>query len=263
MSPSHPNIGICKLCHSRGELRDSHFIPKSAYRLILRSEGTPPVVIKPTVAMQTNEQVRDYVLCQTCEQRFNESGEQWVMEHCYRDGQGFKLKDLIDSTEPVMGNGLKMYSASGIPQINVEKLTYFIASIMWRGAIHEWKSGKDKIRRVYLAKYTKELQSYLLGEAAFPQNAVLWVSIIPDSKLWNTVSPPYGEKLNQCWRYKFIFLGISFMFFLGARIDPIIRRTCIYRSPEKFIFMGDETSEMVIRDFGKLIRQSRPVGSLK
>jgi hypothetical protein len=263
MSSSKSIIGKCKLCHSHGELRDSHFIPKSAYRLIQRSEGEPPVVIKHTVAMQTNEQVRDYVLCQKCEQRFNENGERWVMEHCYRDGQGFKLKDLIDATEPLMGNGLKVYSAAGIPQIDVEKLTYFVASIMWRISAHEWKSGKDKIRRLYLGKYTEELRHYLLGETAFPPNAALWISIIPDSNLWNIVTPPYGEKLNQCWRYKSPFLGISFMFFLGARIDPIIRRTCTYRSPEKFVFVSDEASEMVIRDFGRLITKSRPVGSLK
>jgi hypothetical protein len=185
------------------------------------------------------------------------------MEHCYRDGQGFRLKELIEATDPSMNNGLRVYSAVGIPQIDMEKLTYFVASIMWRGSVHDWKSGKDKIRRLYLGKYTEELRRYLLGEMAFPSNAALWVSIIPESGLWNTVTAPYGERLNQCWRYKFPFLGISFMFFLGARIDPIIRRMCAYRSPEKFIFISDEASNMLIRDFGKLITKSRQIGSLK
>jgi hypothetical protein len=161
------------------------------------------------------------------------------MGHCHRAGQGFRLKDLIDAAKPVGVIGLKVYAAAGIPQINVEKLTYFIASIMWRGAAHEWKSGRDKIRRLFLgSRYEEELRRYLLGEAAFPQNAALWVSVIPESGLWNTVSAPYGERLNQCWRYKFIFLGVTFMFFLGARIDPIIRKMCTYRSEEHFIFYG-------------------------
>jgi len=252
--------GVCKLCLLQSELQDSHFLPKSAYKLIQQSENEPPVVIKHTVTLQTNEQMRDYVLCRKCEQLFNENGERWVMEHCFRNDGGFKLKNFIEASSPVMGNGLKVYSAAAIPQIDVEKLAYFVTSVVWRASIHDWKSGKDRIRRLYLGKYTEELRRYLLGETPFPENAAVWVSIIPEPGLWMTASPPYGERLNECWRYKLPFLGISFMFFLGARIDQTIRRMCTLRSPEKFVYMGDVASEMVIRDFGRLIVKSRPVG---
>jgi hypothetical protein len=256
--------GTCRLCRSCSELREGHLIPAAAYKLIQRSGGAPPVVIKAAVTIQKHEQATGYILCANCEQRFSENGEQWVMEHCFRSGEGFKLKDLVDASEPVMGNGLKVYSAANIPQINVCKLAYFVASVMWRGSCHAWKSGRDNIRTPKLGpKYEEEIRRYLMEETDFPTNAVLWVSIVPTLEIWNSFSVPYGEKLGLFWRYKFQFLGIAFMFFVGKLIDPTIRRLCTLRSPEKFIFMGDDTAEFVIRDAGRLIKKSRLVKSMK
>lgn len=260
--PNNPKQGICKLCHSQGELRESHLIPKAAYRLIQRSENAPPVVIKPTVSMPTNEQVKDYVLCHTCEQLFSKNGEDWVLKHCFRNDAGFKLKDLIDAARPVMGNGLKVYSALTIPQIDIEKLVYFAASVIWRAAIHNWKSGKDSIRRLLLGKYADELRRYLLGEALFPMGAAIWVNIIPNPVLWIVTTPPAGEKFNSCWKYQFPFLGFVFTLFLGSQINSAIQRMCTLRSPENFVYISDDVCEEIIRGFGKLMSQSRPVGSL-
>ncbi|HEY1403564.1 MAG TPA: hypothetical protein VGB05_05520 [Pyrinomonadaceae bacterium] len=214
------------------------------------------------MALHTNDQVRDYVLCPRCEQRFDENGERWVMRNCYRGDHKFKLKDFIDASQPVIETRSQVYSAALIPQIDIEKLTYFVASIIWRNSVHDWRSGKDKVARIYLGPYREELRHYLLGETSFPQNAALVLSIIPDSNLWNFFSFPIGGKVNQHWQYNFSLLGLSFMFFLGGLIDPIITKICTYRSPEKFIFMTDDANQMVFRDFGKLIKKSRPVGSL-
>jgi hypothetical protein len=252
--------GVCKLCRATGELRRSHFIPAGAYRLIQESADDPPVVVKSAITIQKNEQATDYILCPRCEQRFNKNGERWVLDYCYRAGEGFRLKNLIDGTKPLWGNGLKVYSARNFPEIDVEKLAYFAASILWRGSAHLWKSGRETIQTPSLgSRYEEELRTYLLGEASFPDNAAIWVSIIPTEDLWSAVSVPYGEKLQQFWRYKFIFLGIVFMFFVGKLISPTIRRACSFRSPERFIFVGDKTADMVIQDFGRLIGKSNRV----
>lgn len=257
-------LGQCKLCHSTGELLDSHFIPRAAYKLIQQSDKEPPIAVRSTITLQTNEQITDYVFCAACEDRFNKNGEAWVMKYCARSADEFRLKQLIDDSKPIAGNGLKVYSAAQIPQINVEKLAYFAASIIWRAAIHNWRFGKQEIRRFYLGtRYMEELRQYLLGESSFPQNSVVWVSIISEPKLWGSFVAPYGEKFNQCWRYKFPFLGISFMFFLGKLIDPQIRSMCTLRSERKLLYTGDQDNEMVIRDLGRVISKSRPVGSLR
>jgi hypothetical protein len=265
-NPSNPKIGTCKLCGTVGELRESHYMPKSAYKLIKRANKNAPVVLKKTVAIQKDEQIKDYVLCQSCEQRFSENGEKWVMQFCHRDGEGFKLKELIEASKPLLQDShkLRVYSAANIAEIDIEKLAYFAASILWRGSAHKWKSGRDQLNGLDLGtKYEEELRRYLLGQTTFPRNAVLWVSVIPSAELSNTLLVPTGEKKGSCWRYKFTIQGITFTFFLGNRIDKGIRSFCAYRSPEKFIFSGDDVSKHVIEDATPLLKSAKPVGSLK
>jgi len=263
MSPRSPTHGECKLCYATGELRDSHFIPKAAYKIIKESEGESPVVVNAEVSLQSDSQMKDYVLCPQCEERFNKNGESWVMKYCSRNAEGFKLKELIDASKPLGGNGLKVYSAALIPEIDLDQITYFASSIVWRAAVHKWKLGKKRIEPIYLGPYREELRRYLLGETHFPKNAVVWVSVIPEEKLWNVFIPPYGEKVNQCKRYKFPFLGISIMVFLGNQIDSTFRDMCTLRSEKHFIYTGDPSTEMIIRDFGRVVAKARPVGSLK
>jgi len=57
MSSSNPTHGECKLCHATGELRDSHFIPKAAYKIIKESQGESPVVVNAEVSLQTDNQI--------------------------------------------------------------------------------------------------------------------------------------------------------------------------------------------------------------
>jgi hypothetical protein len=59
-----------------------------------------------------------------------------VMNNCYRDGQGFALKDALDAAQPIydFGGGEKLYFANQINGIDVEKLAYFAASVFWRAS---------------------------------------------------------------------------------------------------------------------------------
>ena len=56
-----------------------------------------------------------------------------------------------------------------------------------------------------------------------------------------------------------VFLSCSS---LGRPSTRRFEGMCTLRSPEKFVYMGDVASEMVIRDLGRLIVESRPVGSM-
>ena len=257
------SYGQCKLCLSTGELRNSHFIPKSAYKLIQQSEAAPPIAVRPTLTIQTNDQMKDYLFCAACEDRLNKNGEAWVMKYCSRNAEGFRLKELLDAAEPVASNGLKVYSASEIPEIDIEKLAYFAVSVFWRGAIHYWSFGKQKIKRLYLGSYTEELRRYLLKEEEVPKHSVIWISVITEPKLWNSFVAPYGERLEQCYRYKFHFLGISFMLFLGKLINTQFRSMCTLRSASRLLYSGEPANEVVIEDLGRVIRKSALAGSLK
>ena len=47
----NPKVGACCLCLSHNDLPESHFMPGAAYRLVQKSGGQPPVVIKSTVSI--------------------------------------------------------------------------------------------------------------------------------------------------------------------------------------------------------------------
>ena len=96
MSTNITTQGECRLCRATGELRVSHFMPKAAYKIIKESDGESPVVVNADVSLQTDRQMKDYVLCPKCEERFNKNGENWVMKYCSRNADGFKLKELIE-----------------------------------------------------------------------------------------------------------------------------------------------------------------------
>src|SRR5262245_55459910 len=190
-------IGKCKLCRKDGiELKRSHYIPAGAYKAIRNSMDQAPIVIKSVVTIKKDEQVTDFVLCAECEQRFSKNGEAWIMKYCHQPDAGFRLKEILDGMTSIgKGDRMSFYSAVEAPEIDVEKITYFVSSIMWRGSAHSWKSGKDKLNTPNLGPYEEELRRYLLGETGFPEHAVIWISVVTDPKLWVTVSPPYGEKI--------------------------------------------------------------------
>lgn len=90
----HLPQGTCKLCHQTKDLRDSDFIPAAMYKYIRATslKNPNPVVVGPGRTIRTSEQVRDYLLCAECEDRFNKNGEQEVLKWaCKRDR--FPLED--------------------------------------------------------------------------------------------------------------------------------------------------------------------------
>src|SRR5262249_23564218 len=160
---------------------------------------------------------------------------------------------------------LQGYAAATIPEIDTEKLAYFAASIIWRGAVHQWRLEEIPVATLEIGpKYKEELRLYLLGEAAFPANAVVWVSVVPSAGLSSTFTPAYGEKdqIRQFWKYRFTLLGITFIFLLGNRLDWQARLMCTYRSPGKWIYSGENVDENLIRDLAPSMRTAKPVGAL-
>ena len=83
------------------ELRDSHLLSKAAYKILRKSQdGDSPIMVDREIALITDSQVRGHVLCGKCEDLLNKNGEGWVLRHCYRAAEGFRLRDLLYEIEP-------------------------------------------------------------------------------------------------------------------------------------------------------------------
>jgi hypothetical protein len=85
--------GKCRLCLQDRELRSSHLLPKSMYKLLRNDEfsNPNPFVHGPERSVQTSKQAQQYLLCHDCEQRFSKRGEAWVMSHCWRSVGEFDI----------------------------------------------------------------------------------------------------------------------------------------------------------------------------
>lgn len=44
--------------------------------------GEDPVLVKKSTAFVSSAQARAYLLCEECERRFNDGGEDWVLKNC-------------------------------------------------------------------------------------------------------------------------------------------------------------------------------------
>jgi len=88
-------IGPCHLCKVVTTLQRSHVLPAGFYRRMLDhgAKNPNPVLLTHGSAVQSSKQVTAPILCGSCEQRFNQGGERWVLAHCF-DGKGkFLLRE--------------------------------------------------------------------------------------------------------------------------------------------------------------------------
>ncbi len=209
-----------------------------------RLKNPNPIVVTPDMKLATSMQVADYLLCDKCEQRFAANGEKWVLVNCRQDKQTFPLQSAINTSKPEWSNdGLLAFAGRRISGIDVNKIVYFGASVLWRGSAHQWRHGNKIIERLSLGNYERELQQFLLGTGDFPVNGAMCVHVSPLKSFHPAMIFPRGVKRDTCHEYKFLVPGITFQLFLGSQLEPIMRRLCTWRSPEGFIFVSAEQSE--------------------
>jgi hypothetical protein len=238
-----PKIGKCALCLIEGkQLRDSHYVPAGVYR-VLRDEsaedGNPnPILLGERAAIQTSKQITDYLLCPECEDRLNRNGENYFLKICWRRN-GFKLHAILDATPPsLLFPRIKVYAAANFPEINVQAISYFAASMFWRASVHDWNGRGDE--QIQLGPYEQQFRKYLMAESDFPVDCALWVSV-PDTITPFTPSSfiPYGGRINGMWQYTSFILGVGFQLYVGNGVSQAHRELCFVRGKGHPIVKSD------------------------
>jgi hypothetical protein len=223
-------IGKCKLCLRDGvDLQQSHFLSAGIYRILRdRGEKNPnPYLLTKAGAVQTSRQEKTWLLCRDCEQRFSKNGENWVLKYCLRADHSFPLAALLASSAPELVSTMtatKVYFASRIPEVDISALSYFAASMFWRGSVYPW--NEDGSIPVPLGPFGEPFRRYLMGLADFPQHCALWVAVRRGTEIDRLTHPPLGERRDMFHVHTFPMPGFGFSLTASKHLPARYRARC-------------------------------------
>ena len=247
----------CALCLRNRELRDSHLIPKAAYRLIKKTSGESPVVITKGLVSTTDLQVHRYLLCDECEQRFA-GPERYALFQCNR-GRRFRLQELLGTLTPLVENADPVpYDTSGVPGLlDIPSLVYFSSSLLWRASVSTWRFWGQMITLDLGRKYNEEFRRYLLGESGFPADAAVWISVTSSREPPFVCVGPHLRSKTTYHQFEMQIFGIRWSMFVGREIHPTVRRMCSLRAPEGFIYSSNSPDSLAVQGVGNLMTTAR------
>ena len=245
-----PPVGKCRLCGREGELKESHLLPRSTYVLLQRRAGVKnprPLFISDTFAGQIQSQFKDYLLCTSCEQRFSDNGETWLMGNCYRDDKHFFIREKILQTPPVFeleDPAITIYSATLAPEIQSDKIIYFALSVFWRAAVHDWYIPEHaEPVRIDLGPFEPRIRGFLLGEVAFPDCVALGVRVASPLVYTGGVMLPTWSRQDGWRAHKFMIPGVEFTLHVGSKIPAAVMKVSFGTSSGRHIMVSQEVDE--------------------
>ena len=216
----------CALCKNTRPLCDSHLLPKSAYAILrqLNPGLGSPLLMDDDSFCYADKQLKSYLLCEDCEQRFRARGEDWVMANCYRGPSNFRLKRVLEAHGPFGSNqNGQLFAVRDIADVHIHELIYFASSVFWKAGAETWRRSKKPIH-IELGKYLEHLRLYLLDESTFPKDMALhvWVSCwdidAKESRLSAVCHPPQSDRIEGVRSHKFGIPGLSFQLMVGSNI---------------------------------------------
>lgn len=246
-------IGRCRLCLTDNvELCDSHILPKFGYKRVRPEKGGGPVRFDGKVAVQTDAQLTEYLLCRKCEDRFMKVETRWA-PLVYKDGK-FPIQDELGEE---IGKAPDL--ARELGSVSREDAIYLAASVVWRGSVCSQLTPN-------LGKYEDEFRRFLLGEAAFPQNAEVMLSILGEQKserfpeMYQVLVPPWMEREGGCHFHRFILCGCLFAVWVGARLPTTLEYHGLVRGSQPLVLVGNHDG--VVQLLAEQVASSRPKGKL-
>jgi len=158
--------GVCKLCRKRRILCKSHYLGRALYALS-RVNGENPVVMTPQLVTLSPRQMWAHLLCRECEERFCKCGEKPVMQLLNGKDQ-FPLLNRMQLALAVKKDGDAVTFSGTAMGIDTTPLAYFALSLVWRGAVHKWKTLKGQQHSWNLANTKSQSEGTYSAKPVFP-----------------------------------------------------------------------------------------------
>ena len=230
--------GACKLCLNEADLQRSHYLGRALY-VLARDDGKLPILMSPELVIQSQRQIKDYLLCLECERLFTRRGENYLMRMVNRRN-GFKIMELVRANPKRRVEGeYSTYSAIDM-DIDTDALAYFALSVIWRGA-HVWPTLNGRATGgLQRSDHEERLRRYLLGTAPYPRGVIVKIFVASDYAFQNFITfPRVNPDQQDATVLTFLVRGIWFDVVLGDSLPAYMHGSCCVNSPEKLIFVGD------------------------
>ncbi len=205
-STNSPVVGTCKLCGNERPLKNSHVLaPSWAFNRVLAGSSSGQfVAFDGRSAILTNNNQREHMLCNDCEQRFSVF-ENYVSTVTVQTNGDFPARVGL-SPDPVVPE-------ARLGPLDREKITRFAASIFWRMSV----SSRQHFRLD--PPFESAFHDYLDSDhLPFPSNACLIVSLAShrgrpiDQFILQARGAPLGESRTG---HVFLIWGLECMLVLG------------------------------------------------
>jgi len=260
------NVGRCGLCFEERELQDSHLMPAALYKLIRKRSHAPnpnPVVVTGKRSFTTSDQVSAHFLCHDCEERFHSKGEDYVLSQCAKPSGTFKLRELLEASDPVASTSqASAYKVSDLLGNKADKYLYFAASVFWRASARSWTFDSQELPVSLGYPYQEQLRLYLLGEGGFPPKARLWVHVSRETEFASCTVFPYSERGEGKWRHKFYIPGVLFILFLGGSVPEDLDQWALNAADGGVMCLTRVEDDSLYEGSVSLVRESRPSRNL-
>ena len=222
---------------------------------IADGEEPQPDDFRRGFAFQSSAPFKDFLLCEQCEKRFQENGEDWVLANCLLSSGCFPLLQMLRNAPPEWrDNDVTIYSCARIHEINSESLIYFAASVFWRAGAHTWRMGRQSVH-IDLGRYEEDVQEYLLGRAPFPRNAAIEVLVL--ERAGEYAINPLRRNCDGYHVHQFTIPGLSFILYLGGRIPTEAMALNLAPSPQRCALIYPRGGDMQIARVAGLYLEQR------
>jgi hypothetical protein len=258
-------IGTCALCGTNANLIDSHFLPAALYQEM--NDPTGPIknmiVVTRDGTFQSPEQFSMPLLCQQCEIRFQQGGENWTLANRFRSDGSFLLRDMLLTAQPVnaLQKDTKIYDADTVSGLNVQQLVYFAASLFWRAGIADWKVRFAEAPKIDLSpSIMEELRLFLLGQGSLPTGISFFGLVDAEPTPKRIMKSPTKVDVMPHARYEAHIPGMILE--LAIQVVPPFDDLSLNNAPRR-IMLTPLVTQRVIAMGTPLILSSEPKGSLK
>jgi hypothetical protein len=212
-------------------------MPAALYRMT-RWEGTAnpnPILVSARGRIQSSEQIKDFLLCRDCEQRFSRNGERYTMTQVNRKG-GFKLlQTLENSTNKRSAGGFTFYYQTSTLGIDRAKLAYFALSVFWRAAVHVWHRLEQTEPMIRMGIYEEPIRKYLLNETPFPSEIAILLFVCTDSYSQNVFYQPSQGNAEKPYTWTFQARGLNFFLSGMEGMRPELTGACLVNGAKETI----------------------------